>query len=114
MAKQTYEIDRVFHALGDTTRLSVVEILTRGPMSVSDLAKSFEMALPSFTQHLGVLEASGLVKSNKAGRVRTYYLDAKCLKAAERWIDEQRRVAKKKQGRVDAYLLTIKRSEPVA
>jgi len=112
MAKQTYQMDRVFHALGDTTRLSVIEMLTRGPMSVSDLAKSFEMALPSFTQHLGVLETSGLIRSHKSGRVRTYYLDAKCLKAAERWIDERRRVAKKKQSRVDAYLLTLKSSVP--
>ena len=114
MAKQIYEMDRVFHALGHATRLSVVEMLTRGPMSVSDLAKRFEMALPSFTQHLGVLESSGLIRSHKAGRVRTYYLDAKCLKAVARWIDEQRRVAKKKQGRVDAYLLTIKSSPPAA
>jgi len=105
-------MDRVFHALGDTTRLSVVEMLTRGPMSVSDLARSFEMALPSFTQHLSVLETCGLIRSHKSGRVRTYYLDAKCLKSAERWVDEQRRVAKKKQGRVDAYLLAIKSSEP--
>ena len=68
------DLDRVFHALGDSSRRAMVERLSRGPASVSELARPFEMALPSVVQHLGVLEAAGLVTSEKVGRVRTYQL----------------------------------------
>ena len=108
MPKQQIQIDRVFYALGDPTRRAVVERLSRGPAAVSELAEPFAMALPSFTQHLGVLETCGLVRSNKAGRVRTYYLEGKQLKAAERWIETQRKLWKKRLDRLDNYLLTIK------
>ena len=66
------ELTRVFHALADPTRPAVLERLTRGPAAVSELARPFKMALPSFAQHLGVLEDCGLVRSRKQGRVRTY------------------------------------------
>src|SRR5262249_46386262 len=68
--KYQEELDRMFHALGDATRRSVVERLARGPASVSELARPFDMALPSVVQHLGVLEAAGIVESTKVGRVR--------------------------------------------
>ena len=68
------ELTHVFHALSDRTRRAVLERLTRGPAAVSELARPFKMALPSFVQHLGVLEDCGLVRSKKQGRVRTYTL----------------------------------------
>jgi DNA-binding transcriptional ArsR family regulator len=67
-------LDRMFHALGDSSRRAMVERLARGPASVSELAQPFEMALPTVVQHLGVLEQAGIVSSAKAGRVRTYQL----------------------------------------
>ena len=73
-------IEGLFYALGDPTRRAVVERLSRGPASVSELAGRFDMALPSFTQHLGVLEQGGLVRSEKKGRVRTFYLVPKLPK----------------------------------
>jgi DNA-binding transcriptional ArsR family regulator len=103
-----HEIDRVFHALGDGTRRSVVERLSNGPAAVKVLAAPFKMALPSFTQHLGVLERSGLVRSEKSGRVRTYYLVPKRLKAAETWLEANRKMWKKRLDRLDNYLLTLK------
>ena len=66
----------MFHALGDSSRRAMVERLSRGPASVSELARPFEMALPTVVQHLGVLEAAGIVTSAKVGRVRTYQLVA--------------------------------------
>ncbi len=102
------EIDRVFHALGDPTRRAVVHRLSAGPAAVSELARSSSMALPSFTQHLGVLEKCGLVRSQKRGRIRTYYLVPKPLKAAESWIAEQRKLWEKRLDQLDTYLLSMK------
>src|SRR5690554_3763003 len=78
-------IDGVFRALGDPTRRDVLRRLSRSPASVSELAAPFDMALPSFVQHLRVLEGCGLVQSTKAGRVRTYRLAPKRLRLAEDW-----------------------------
>jgi len=83
-------VDRLFQALGDPTRLGIVERLSHGPASVSELARPADMALPSFLQHLKVLEACGLVTSEKSGRVRTCRLERGALSAAERWIEAQR------------------------
>ncbi len=94
--------------MGDPTRRAVVERLSTGPAAVSELAQPFEMALPSFTQHLGVLERSGLVRSEKVGRVRTYFLVPKRLKAAESWLATNRKMWKKRLDRLDNYLQTIK------
>ena len=90
MPNQQAHLDRVFRALGDPTRRAVLSRLSAGPAPVSELARSFEMALPSFTQHLGVLEDCGLVRSRKVGRVRTYRIAPQALKAAERWMAQQR------------------------
>ena len=73
-ATRSSSLDEVFHALGDGSRRAMVERLSRGPASVSELARPFVMALPTVTQHLGVLEKAGLVTSHKEGRVRTYQL----------------------------------------
>lgn len=108
MPNQQIEIERIFYALGDSTRRAVVERLSSGPAAVKELASPFAMALPSFTQHLGVLEKSGLVRSEKRGRVRTYYLVPKRLKAAESWLETNRRMWKKRLDQLDNYLLTLK------
>ena len=108
MPNQKIEIERIFYALGDSTRRAVVERLSSGPAAVKELASPFAMALPSFTQHLGVLEKSGLVRSEKLGRVRTYYLVPKRLKAAESWLETNRRMWKKRLDQLDNYFLTLK------
>lgn len=108
MPNEEINIEKVFHALGDATRRAVVEQLSAGPAAVKELAAPFAMALPSFSQHLGVLEKSGLVRSEKAGRVRTYYLVPKRLKAAESWLETNRKVWKKRLDQLDNYLLTLK------
>src|SRR5260221_13871271 len=86
MPNQQMHLGRVFRALGDPTRRAVLSRLSAGPAAVSELARSSDMALPSFVQHLDVLEESGLVRSRKVGRVRTYRLGPPPLKAAERWM----------------------------
>ena len=101
-------IDRIFRALADSTRRRVVERLGRGAASVSELAEPFDMALPSFVQHLRVLEDCGLVVSAKQGRVRSYQLAPKRLKAAEDWLSRQRALWEKRLDQLDSYLLTLK------
>jgi DNA-binding transcriptional ArsR family regulator len=84
-------LDLMFQALADPTRRGIVDRLSRGPASVSDLARPFDMSLPAIVQHLQVLEHSGLVTSEKKGRVRTCTLDASALSRAEQWISERRK-----------------------
>jgi DNA-binding transcriptional ArsR family regulator len=84
------ELDLVFQALSDPSRRDMVERLSRGPASVSDLARPFDMSLPAVMQHLQVLEASGLVRSEKVGRVRTCRIEPKVLSKAERWFASRR------------------------
>ena len=87
---QSAVLDLVFQALADPTRRVMVERLTRGPASVSELARPFAMSLPAVVQHLQVLEASGLVRSEKSGRVRTCRIEPAMLRTAEQWISERR------------------------
>jgi DNA-binding transcriptional ArsR family regulator len=105
-------IDGVFRALSDPTRRQVLERLSRSPASVSELAEPFDMALPSFVEHLRVLEDSGLVQSRKAGRVRTYQLAPKRLKLAEDWLTKQRTLWERRLDQLDAYLLELKEKQP--
>jgi DNA-binding transcriptional ArsR family regulator len=100
--------ERVFKALADPTRRAVVERLGRGPAATSDLADEFDMALPSFLQHLRVLEAGGLVASHKQGRVRIYRLTPEPLRAAEEWLSEQREVWERRLDRLDEHLHEMK------
>ena len=86
----------------------MLERLTRGPAAVSELAQPFKMALPSFVQHLGVLEDCGLVRSNKKGRVRTYALAPQPLKAAENWLSAQRLEWERRLDSLDDFLETLK------
>jgi len=102
------ELDQVFRALSDPTRRAVLARLGRGPAAVSELAEPFDMALPSFMQHLQVLEQSGLVHSRKEGRVRTCRLQPQPLKKAERWLAEQRALWERRLAQLDDYLMELK------
>ncbi|MGO4447389.1 metalloregulator ArsR/SmtB family transcription factor [Phyllobacterium sp. TAF24] len=104
-------IDAVFRALADPTRRHVIERLNRSPASVSELASPFDMALPSFVEHLRVLEGCGLVLSRKTGRVRTYQIAPARLKLAEDWLTEQRALWERRLDQLDDYLLTLKEEE---
>lgn len=90
MLNQDAPLDLMFQALADPTRRMMVERLSRGPVSVSELARPFAISLPAVVQHLRVLEASGLVRSEKTGRVRTCRIDPAALRTVERWIAERR------------------------
>jgi DNA-binding transcriptional ArsR family regulator len=98
------KLDQMFQALADPTRRAIVERLARGPASVSELAAPFAMSLPAVLQHLQVLEASGLVLSQKAGRVRTCRVDEKALNLAEQWINERRVLWERRLDRLGEYL----------
>jgi DNA-binding transcriptional ArsR family regulator len=111
MPNHTATLDRVFQALADPTRRSVLERLGRGPAAASALAEPFDMALPSFMQHLSVLERSRLVRSTKRGRVRTYSLAPTPLKAAEHWLDRQRALWEGRLDRLDDFLIKLKEQQ---
>jgi DNA-binding transcriptional ArsR family regulator len=101
-------LNRVFHGLADPTRRAVLERLSTGPAAVSDLAEPFTMSLPSFLQHLDVLENCGLVKSRKTGRVRTYQLTPQPLKLAEGWLEKRRAIWTRRLDQLDTYLADLK------
>jgi DNA-binding transcriptional ArsR family regulator len=111
MPNKSPALSRVFHALADPTRRSVLERLSRGSAAVGELAEPFDMALPSFMQHLDVLEEGGLVSSRKEGRVRTYRMAAKPLAAAEGWMAEQRSRWEGRLDRLDAHLKNMKEKD---
>lgn len=111
MPNQSVQLDPVFRALADPTRRAVLEQLSRGPTPVSDLAAPFDMALPSFMQHLKALETSGLVRSRKSGRVRTYRLNPKPLERAEHWLAERRSMWERRLDRFDAYVEDMAQKE---
>ncbi len=99
-------LDAAFHALADPTRRAVVTRLTKGPASVKELAKPFDMGLPSFMKHLRVLEKDGLISSEKVGRVRTCRVNTERLVAAEAWLSEQRELWQAKTDRLADYVET--------
>lgn len=101
-------VERVFKALADPTRRRVVERLGRRPASTSELAAGVDMALPSFLQHLRLLEECGLVTSHKSGRVRTYRLTPEPLKQAAGWLDEQRELWERRLDQLDDHLAAMK------
>lgn len=104
------DLDAVFLALGDRTRRGVIERLSRGPAGVSELSEPFEMALPSFTQHLSVLEDRGLIRSTKSGRVRVCEIVPRPLQQAERWMVSRRSTWERRIEQLDDYLNRLKRS----
>jgi DNA-binding transcriptional ArsR family regulator len=96
MAAKNAKVARVFHALGDPTRRTLLEKLTPGPVSVSQLAAPLKMTLAAVVQHLQILEASGLVRTEKLGRVRTCRIDPAGLNVAQQWIGDRRSVWEKR------------------
>jgi DNA-binding transcriptional ArsR family regulator len=97
-------LDRAFQALSDPTRRGIVARLSAGPASVGEIARPLRMSLPAVLQHLKLLEASGLVRSEKKGRVRTCRIEAAALAAAESWIAEQRRGWEDRLDRLEHYI----------
>ncbi|UNK50810.1 metalloregulator ArsR/SmtB family transcription factor [Lysobacter sp. S4-A87] len=108
---QSAVADDVFHALSNSTRRKVLEQLSSGPATVSQLAAPFDMKLPSFVQHLSVLERSRLVKSKKQGRVRTYEIEPERFRVAERWLSERRQLWESRLDRFDEYVMQLKQKE---
>ena len=110
---QSAVADDVFNALSNSTRRKVLEKLSVGPATVSELAAPFDMKLPSFVEHLSVLEQSRLVKSKKRGRVRTYEIAPERFKVAEDWLTARRELWEARLDRFDSYVkqLKVKESE---
>jgi DNA-binding transcriptional ArsR family regulator len=106
--QQAAQLNRVFQGLADPTRRAVLERLSRGPAAVSELAEPFGMSLPAFLQHLDVLQRCGMVKSRKTGRVRTYELTPRPLRAAESWLEKQRSLWNRRLDQLDTYLADLK------
>ena len=104
MLQHQSSLDLAFQALSDPTRRAMVERLSRGPASVSELAAPLPMSMSAVMQHLKILEASGLVASGKVGRVRTCRIDPGALSAAERWINERRKSVERSLDRLGAFL----------
>lgn len=104
MPKHQVDANVVFHALADPSRRLMIERLSRGPATVSELAAPLPMSLPSVAQHLGVLEASGLVRSHKIGRVRTCQLEPTAMLTAEDWMAARRLDWERRLDRLDDYL----------
>ena len=104
MLNQHVPLDRLFHALADQTRRDIVERLCDGPASVSTLAAPLAMTLPSVMQHLQVLGDSGLVRSEKLGRVRTYHIEPEVLNSAEQWINARRSMWEGRLDKLGDYL----------
>jgi len=111
MPNENQSIDVTFSALSDPTRRAVVQTLSRGPATVSELAGPFAMALPSFTQHLGVLENAGLIVSKKAGRTRICSLNPTALQDAEDWLASHRREWENRSDRFVAYLAKTRKGK---
>src|SRR6266436_6766895 len=107
MLNQSPDLDRLFHALADPARRAIIERLTRGPAPVTELAWPLAMSLPSAMQHLSVLEAAGLVHSEKVGRVRTCTIEPRALSQAEQWINARRIEWEHRLDRLGEYLKTL-------
>jgi DNA-binding transcriptional ArsR family regulator len=107
MLNDSPHLNRAFHALSDPVRRGMLARLSQGPASVSELAQPLPMSLPAVLQHLKALELSGLVASEKTGRVRTVRLEPGVLSAAEGWLAEQRATWEARLDRFEAHLATI-------
>jgi DNA-binding transcriptional ArsR family regulator len=111
MLNESSRLDLAFQALSDPTRRGLVARLSRAPASVSELARPLRISLPAVMQHLKLLEASGLVRSEKKGRVRTCRVEPRALAAAEAWIAEQRALWEGRLDRFEAYVEEMKTRE---
>jgi len=104
MLDQAADLDRVFHALADPSRRVMVERLSAGPASVSELGRPLEISLAAVLQHVQVLEASGLIRTHKTGRTRTCSIEQAVLRSAESWIAERRTLWERRLDRLGDYL----------
>lgn len=111
MANQSTRLDNVFGALSDATRRAIVMRLCEGEASISELAKPFEMALPSLMKHIRILELSGLLASEKTGRVRMCSLQPDALSAIEVWVATQRAIWEQRLDRLEIYVEKLKKEE---
>lgn len=107
MLKQSSGLDLAFQALADPTRREIVDRLSHGSATMSELAKPLPMSLPAVHQHLQVLQASGLVRSEKVGRVRTCHLELTMLDTAEIWIQTRQAMWRRRLDRLDSYLAAL-------
>ena|ERR1039458_3927156 len=105
------DLDRVFHALADSGRRSMLERLSAGPASVSELGMPLSMSLAAVLQHVQVLEASGLVRSQKVGRTRTCMIEPAVVRSAESWIAERRALCERRLDRLGEYLANVSIAE---
>lgn len=110
MLNQQASLDLMFQALADPSRRIMVERLSRGPASVSELAKPLTMSLPAVVQHLQVLEASGLIRSEKIGRVRTCHIDLATLQTAEQWMMDRRKNWERRLDQLGDFLTEQKKA----
>lgn len=112
MNASALQLDQTFHALADPARRAMVERLSRGPASVSELARPLAMSLPAVVQHLAVLQGSGLVASEKVGRVRTCRLEPAAMNLAEQWINQRRSDWESRLDRLGEHLRRFPAGEP--
>jgi DNA-binding transcriptional ArsR family regulator len=111
MEQYQSQLDGIFQALADPTRRAVVGRLGRGPASVGELAAPFDMALPSFMKHIHMLEGAGLIRTSKAGRVRTCTIEQTRLAAVDGWLSEQRAIWEGRTDRLERFVTQDKESK---
>ena len=113
MEQYSEQLNGIFQALADPTRRAVLGRLGKGPASISELAKPFDMALPSFMKHIQFLEDSGWIRTRKEGRVRTCALEKKPLAAVEGWLSAQRALWEGRTDRLERFVTTARKKEPL-
>lgn len=111
MANHLQELDGIFQALSDPTRRAVIGRLGRGPTSIGDLAKPFDMALPSFMKHIKTLEGCGLIRTRKAGRVRTCSIEKDGFRMVETWLSAQRAVWEARTDRLEQFVTATQQKD---
>jgi DNA-binding transcriptional ArsR family regulator len=111
MAHYSEHLNGIFQALADPTRRAVLQRLSRGPASITELAEPFDMALPSFMKHIRLLEDSGWIQTRKEGRVRTCGIDRKSFAAAEGWLSAQRAVWEGRTDRLERFVTVARKKE---
>jgi DNA-binding transcriptional ArsR family regulator len=104
MQAGTEPLDGIFQALADPTRRAILKRLGGGPAGVGELAKPFEMALPSFMKHITALEQSGLIRTSKSGRVRTCTLEKAAFELVDGWLNDQRQLWNDRTDRLEAFV----------
>jgi DNA-binding transcriptional ArsR family regulator len=114
MLKQEHTLDRTFHALSDATRRALLDRLANGPASVSELAGPFDSSLAAIVQHVQVLEASGLITTEKVGRTRTCRISSEAVRRAEQWLTERRQLWEARFDRLGAIVEAQEAQAPKA